>query len=34
MNLENKDRSNLFSEDWRGELNELELAVGPAYLFE
>ncbi len=34
MNLEGKDRSNMLSGDWRGELNELELAVGPAYLFE
>ena len=34
MNLEGKDRSNMFSGDWRGELDELELALGPAYLFE
>lgn len=34
MSLESKDRSDMFSGDWRGELGELELTAGPAYLFE
>jgi translocation and assembly module TamB len=34
MSLESRDRSNMFSADWQGELGELELVVGPAYRFE
>lgn len=34
MSLESKDRSDMFGGDWGGELGELELAVGPAYVFQ
>jgi len=34
MNLVNESRDDPFGGPWRGELNELELAIGPAYLFE
>ena len=34
MNLESKDRNDLLGGEWQGELTDLELAIGPAYLFK
>lgn len=34
MSLESKGQNSLFGGPWQGELGELELAIGPAYVFE